>query len=137
MFFRRKIKTPKKGVLTKLEKSILNYLILKLPEDKSRILIEQLKFLVLIRRIKYKNDIVTELFPEKYGKIPKICLFNRKEEFRLAHIKFKSENVSYISEIHMVSGRIFDMKIRPKPSKSIKNITFLDIKIDEELDKDI
>lgn len=137
IFFKRRIRSPKKDKLTKLEKSILDNLISSLPENESKKLNDQIKRLVLIRRIKYKNDTVTEFFPEEYGSIPKEFLFNRTEEFRLASIKFYSNGQKHTCEIFMVSGRIFDLKIKPIPSKKAETVTFENIKLEKELNKNL
>ncbi|NQY07693.1 MAG: hypothetical protein HRT68_16230 [Flavobacteriaceae bacterium] len=135
MFWKKKIKDPQKGELTYLEKSVFEYLISQLPERQSLLVKEQLKYLTLIKRIEYKNDIVTEMYPEQYGIIPKEKLFGRTEEFRLAYVKYKIGGVKYTSEIHMAMGQVFDIKIRPKPDKKeIAAVEFLEAKIDSELD---
>ena len=136
MFWRKKIKKPKKDDLTSLEKSILDYLISKLSKPQSVLLAEQLKYLNFIVRIEYNNDVVTELYPEKYGLIPKELSFGRTEEFRLAYVKYRIGDVKYTSEIHMVMGQVFDLKIRPKPVKVDElSIKFLEAKIENELEK--
>ncbi len=136
MFWKKRIKDPQKGELTYLEKSVFEYLISQLPEHQSLLVKEQLKYLTLIKRIEYKNDLVTEMYPEQYGIIPKKQLFGRTEEFRLAYVKYKMGGVKYTSEIHMAMGQVFDIKIRPKPDKKeVATVEFLEAKIDSELDK--
>ncbi|GAA0891750.1 hypothetical protein GCM10009122_14290 [Fulvivirga kasyanovii] len=138
MFWRKKIEDPKKGDLTKLERSIFDYLISKLPEPQSWLIKEQLKYLTLIKRVEYQNDVVTEMYPEQYGIIPQELLFGRTEEFRLAYIKYRIGEVKYTSEIHMVMGQVFDVKIRPKPPKEdVLRVNFLEAKIDDELERNI
>ncbi|MCV6630024.1 MAG: hypothetical protein OIF50_09210 [Flavobacteriaceae bacterium] len=138
MFWKKKIKDPRKRELTYLEKAVFEYLISQLPERQSLLVKEQLKYLTLIKRVEYKNDIVTELYPDQFGIIPKEILFSRTEEFRLAYVKYKIGEVKYTSEIHMAMGQVFDIKIRPKPDKKeIVAVEFLEIKIDSELDLNI
>lgn len=136
MFWKNKIKEPKKGRLTELECEIFNCVMTVLPDKYSFLLQEQVKYLTLLKRLEYKNDVITELYPEKYGIIPKEILLTRTEEFRLANIKFSLSNIIYMSEIHMVMGQIFDIKITPKPLNSItSNLEILKISIDENLEK--
>lgn len=132
------MKAPQKGNLTYLEKSIIDFLISHLPERQALLLREQLTYLTLIRRIEYKNDIVTEVYPEQYGIIPQEHLLGRTEEFQLGHVKFKQSGVSYKSEVHMVMGQVFDISVRPKPGKKELNVVeFTDFEIDPELEKNI
>lgn len=136
MFWKKGI--PKKGKLTFLEKSILDFLISHLPEQQALSVRGQLTYLTLIKRIEYKNDIVTEVYPEQYGIIPQELLFGRTEEFRLAYVKFMQSGVNYKSEVHMVMGQVFDISIRPKPAKKeLDAVDFTEFIIDPELGKNI
>lgn len=135
----KKIKEPKKGELTILEKAIIDCLVEKLPPKYCTSLVKQLDYLKLQKRIDYNKDCVTELYPEQFGIIPKEVLFERNEEFRLAVIKFELNDIKYTCEIHMALGQLFDLKIRPRPIK-IKgelNIVVLNMKIEENLSENI
>lgn len=134
MFWKNKIQNPKKGNFTKLEIEILKSVMAHLPEEFSITLQQQIKYLILFKRIEYKNDVITELYPEKYGSIPNKILFLRTEEFRLANVKFLLSNTQYIAEINMVLGQIFDIKIAPKPIKDIDdNPEILKVIIEDNL----
>ncbi len=123
--------------LTILEKNILNYVLSNLTEDESLILKAQISYLVNLKRIKYKYDVITEMYPESFGIIPAEKLFKRTEEFSLAKIKFRIQNVIYKSEIGMVLGQLFDLKIKPIPHENVNIdlIEYIEISINEELEK--
>jgi hypothetical protein len=137
MIWNRKIQKPEMGNLTLIEKEVFSFLIEHLPGNYGEQIINQLKYLKLIKRIEYNNDVVTELYPEKFGLIPGEILFDRKDEFRLAIIKFKINKETYLSEIYMVLGQLFDIKVKPKPLKykGEINLELIDIKIEKILDK--
>ena len=138
MFWKKKIKDPKKGTLTKIEQEVFDQVVAALPEKQAKLVKEQLSYLELMRRIEYNKDVVTELYPVHFDKMPKTALFERTEEFRLAHVTFRMAEVKYVSEIHAVLGRIFDIKIRPKPPKKLEaDIELLQVKLNEELEKNI
>ena len=138
MFWKKKIQNPKRDTLSFLENSILQYLISELAQPYSLLVEKQLKYLVFINRIDYKNFKTTELYPEKYGCIPDCILFKRTEEFKLARIKFEMDGKVFNCEIHTALGQIFDIKIYPKPINIDKPmIEFKKIIIEPQLENNI
>lgn len=130
---------PQKGELTNLEKIIANSLIKNLPKAYGEIIEKQLGYLSLKIRINYSKDCVTELYPAKFGIIPKEILFDRTEEFRLAEIKFELNNAKHSCVIHVALGQIFDMRIKPKPINSDRELDYkiISVKIEKNLSQNV
>lgn len=137
MIWKRKLTNARKSQLAYLEEEILNLLIKELPEIYGSRIFQQLQYLKLIKRIEYDNDVITELYPTKFGEIPDSSLFERKEEFHLATILYKVKDIKYTCKIHMVLGQLFDMKIKPKPLSISDNIDFIDIKLERNLSNNV
>ncbi|WP_128755383.1 hypothetical protein [Aquimarina sediminis] len=137
---KKKVGQPKKGSLNKIEEKILDYLCDNLDEKNSKKIIEQLEYLVKILRLDYTNDTITELYPENLNELPSEILFERREEFRLAHLKFMINEEVYISKIRASLGILFDIKIRPIPPKKVdfsSKFELIQIKLEPNLDTNI
>lgn len=138
MFWKRKVPKIIKGDLTTLEKKVVEILCGQKKSLSIDKISKQFEYLPLKRRIEYKHDSITELYPEKFDSIPNDLLLGRTEEFLLAEIKFDLNGDSYVCEMHAVLGAVFDIKIRPKPPKKIHaKIELIDININDELNKNI
>ena len=125
MIFKKKLLKPEKKELSVIERRIILIIIDNLEKNYSDKLMGQLDYLFLINRVKYKSSMTTEFYPEKYGIIPEDLLFLRKEEFRLAVIKYYIDEQKFSSEINFVSGRFFDISFRSiVPTKVKSNFRF-------------
>lgn len=138
MFWRKKIKDPQKDDLNVLEYTIIHLLISILRDSYKEKLTEQVRYLKLIKRIKYSNDSATELYPEKFGIIPEIALFDKKDDFCLGRINVKIFEQVYKAEIYFVLGALFEIRLKPIPQNvnAIKSedIQFVSASIEERFD---
>ena len=140
MIFRKKIPKSKKSDLFSFEKKIIEFIFDHLDETEASKLREQLRFLVLKKRIKYPKSYVIELYPLKFNSIPKDNLLTRTEEFKLASLQIKNNNSDYYCQCHMVLGSLFDISIKPIPKKSELNndeLILKEIKVEDELKNNI
>jgi len=138
MFWRKNHTKFKQEKINVLEQRILEFLITNLPSQEALKIQNQIQFFSKLKRIAYKNDIVTELYTDKIGNIPKDYLFERTEEFEFARLEFTIGERKFESKLHMVLGQIFDIAIKPIPPANIEmNIQFKSHRINPELKKNL
>lgn len=140
MLFRKRLPKTKKGDFYPMEKKVIGFVIQSLTEEDSRKLDEQIKFLVLKKRIKYPKSFVTEMYPVQFNGIPKDYLFSRTEEFRLATLKLEINGQNFYCQCNMVLGVLFDISLKPIPDKKqleSADIILKEIQIESELWKNL
>jgi hypothetical protein len=132
MFLKNRLPKIKPDILTPMEKKIIHIVAENVEEYDGARLIKQIDFLPKIRRIKYKNDRATELYPQNMDSIPNEFLFNKKDEFVIAKMSFKHDRKLFTSKITMVLGSIFEIQIKPIPQNNDDMIKgdFLALKVE-------
>jgi hypothetical protein len=138
MFWKKKIKDPQRSDPTVLEYAIINHLTSILSNEYQKKLTEQMEYLKLIKRLKYSKESATEFYPEKFGIIPETALFDKKDDFCLSRIKFKTSEQVYKAEIYFVLGTLFEIRVKPIPENintiKTEDIQFVSASIEERFD---
>lgn len=98
-----------------LEDFIIENLAKSLPSKDGEKLREQIEHLVLLKRIQYEKDVATEFYPKSFDAIPEAILFDNKEDFCIADVKFQVLGRKYFCQIFFVLGVLFEIRIKPAP----------------------
>jgi len=74
----------------------------------------------------WEKSMSVELYGDNESPLPNHFRYQRKDESKLASLRFKVNDKKYDIEFNNYNGRIWGWKIRPKP-KSIMKVTAIDI----------
>jgi hypothetical protein len=129
--------------LKPLEKRLFEQLARQLSGPVGEIVSKQMTVLQRGERLRFSKSYLLHIVAEKKNALPDDLLFTRRDEFKLATIWFTVAETKYKAEFTAYAGRIWDLKIWPKPSGALRRaITSIDrFKVNndpmEELDLEV
>lgn len=122
---RRRPKFNNKG-FTLLEKNLLKELFDLFESDLSNKLKKQVEYFESKRKWRqyWKKSMSVELYGDNDNPLSDELLFNRRDESKLATIRFKANDEKYSIEFNNFDGRLWGWKIRPNPKSIMKFDSF-------------
>jgi len=113
MFFRKKVPKPKVQPLLEIEKKIIDSACSGLDVKNAEKLKGQLPYFKFLNRISVPSAIDVELYPETLSSIPGDLLFERRDEFLMATVKFRNNGILYTTRMITVLGGLFYLRTKP------------------------
>lgn len=122
---RRRPKFNNKG-FTALEKNLLHELFDIFESDISKKLKSQVEYFEPKRKWRqyWEKSMSVELYGDNDIPLSDELRYNRRDESKLATIRFKINNEKYSVEFHNYDGRLWGWKIRPNPKSIVKVDSF-------------
>ena len=113
--------------LKPLEKRLFEQLARQLPKPVGEIVSKQMTVLQRGERLRFPKSYLLHIVAEKENALPDDLLFARHDEFKLATLWFTVSEMKFKAEFTAYSGRIWELRIWPKPSGVLrKSITSID-----------